>query len=286
LPGDAIHGGLEATGGVAFHTDRVSTYTAGGFAALCSGVEDPPVDRPGRLVPTTTRPPSRSSRPQWEVLSRHQLKMRDEGEASSRLGRAVLYHQPRHGSAAMKSPLDYDNSASVITTPHNRSSTIQGQAPSTSTPGSAGDGHAVRHRSRHGSGRRTGADRGRAGARHRRERVPRRERNITRSTPPDSSTWTANGCSMWSRAVAAPALPAGSRSRTSHGGTASTYSRWTRSAATTTGCGTASRTGRTDAWMPGDRRRPLRCHRPGAHRRRRRSAPRAATNHRSPPPLA
>ena len=97
---------------VIFHTDRGSTYTAHAFTKLCRqlGVRQS-MGRVGSCFDNAAAEAFFSSL-EWEVLSRHTL-------ADTRQAQAVVLdwcygfynHQRRHSSAAMMSPINYENTA-------------------------------------------------------------------------------------------------------------------------------------------------------------------------------
>jgi putative transposase len=108
----AARGGAEHIGGVIFHTDRGSTYTAERFTALCRrlGIRQS-MGRVGSCFDNAAAEAFFSSL-EWEVLSRHQF-------ASTAKARAVVIdwcygfynHQRRHSAAAGLSPINYEITA-------------------------------------------------------------------------------------------------------------------------------------------------------------------------------
>jgi transposase InsO family protein len=110
----AARGGAEHIAGVIFHTDRGSTYTAGSFTGLCSrlGIRQS-MGRVGSCFDNAAAEAFFSSL-EWEVLSRHEF-------ATTTAAQAVVMdwcygfynHQRRHTAAQMKSPIDYENQATL-----------------------------------------------------------------------------------------------------------------------------------------------------------------------------
>ena len=108
----AARGGAEHIGGVIFHTDRGSTYTADKFTALCRrlGIRQS-MGRVGSCFDNAAAEAFFSSL-EWEVLSRHEFD-------STAKARAVVSdwcygfynHQRRHSAAAGQSPINYENAA-------------------------------------------------------------------------------------------------------------------------------------------------------------------------------
>jgi len=108
----AARGGAEHIGGVIFHTDRGSTYTAEKFTALCRRLQiRQSMGRVGSCFDNAAAEAFFSSL-EWEVLSRHELD-------STVTARAVVIdwcygfynHQRRHSAAAGLSPINYETAA-------------------------------------------------------------------------------------------------------------------------------------------------------------------------------
>ena len=108
----AARGGPEHIGGVIFHTDRGSTYTAEKFTALCRGLEvRQSMGRVGSCFDNAAAEAFFSSL-EWEVLSRHEFD-------STTNARTVVIdwcyefynHQRRHSAAAGQSPINYETAA-------------------------------------------------------------------------------------------------------------------------------------------------------------------------------
>jgi putative transposase len=108
----AARGGAAPIGGVIFHTDRGSTYTAERFTALCRRLEiRQSMGRVGSCFDNAAAEAFFSSL-EWEVLSRHQFD-------STAKARAVVIdwcygfynHQRRHSAAAGLSPINYEITA-------------------------------------------------------------------------------------------------------------------------------------------------------------------------------
>jgi transposase InsO family protein len=108
----AARGGAEQIGGVIFHTDRGSTYTAEKFTALCRrlGIRQS-MGRVGSCFDNAAAEAFFSSL-EGEVLSRHEFD-------STAKARAVVIdwcygfynHQRRHSAAAGLSPINYETAA-------------------------------------------------------------------------------------------------------------------------------------------------------------------------------
>jgi len=108
----AARGGADVVGGVIFHTDRGSTYTATTFTALCRrlGIRQS-MGRVGSCFDNAAAEAFFSSL-EWEVLSRNDF-------TSTRQAQAVVIewcygfynHQRRHSAAAGMSPINYETAA-------------------------------------------------------------------------------------------------------------------------------------------------------------------------------
>lgn len=111
----ATRGGREAITGVVFHTDRGSTYTAGDLTSLCTGLEiQQSMGRVGSCFDNAAAE-SFFSTLEWEVLSRHHFATREQARQVVTAWAYDFYNQRRrHSSAAMMSPIDYENSATVL----------------------------------------------------------------------------------------------------------------------------------------------------------------------------
>ena len=108
----AARGGAEHIGGVIFHTDRGSTYTADKFTALCRRLEiRQSMGRVGSCFDSAAAEAFFSSL-EWEVLSRHEF---DSTATAQALVIDWCYgfynHQRRHSAAAGQSPINYENAA-------------------------------------------------------------------------------------------------------------------------------------------------------------------------------
>jgi putative transposase len=111
----ATRGGRDAIAGVAFHTDRGSTYTAGDFTSLCTDLKiDQSMGRVGSCFDNAAAE-SFFSTLEWEVLSRHHFTTREQARRVVTAWAYEFYNQRRrHSSAAMMSPIDYETSATVL----------------------------------------------------------------------------------------------------------------------------------------------------------------------------
>jgi len=118
LAGQAIKMAVAARGGnvagVIFHTDRGSTYTAGDFTGLCAKLKI--TQSMGRVGSCFDNAAAESffSTLEWEVLSRHHFSTRDEAREVVTRWVCDFYNKARlHSSCGMKSPIDYENSATM-----------------------------------------------------------------------------------------------------------------------------------------------------------------------------
>jgi len=108
----AARGG--SVGGVIFHTDQGSEYTAGPFAAACRSLGV--VQSMGRVGSALDNAPAESffSTLEHELLSRRQFATRDEGRRVVAGWIDGFYNRiRRHSSAGMRSPIDYELAASA-----------------------------------------------------------------------------------------------------------------------------------------------------------------------------
>lgn len=118
LAGQAIKMAVAARGGdvagVIFHTDRGSTYTADDFTGLCARLKI--IQSMGRVGSCFDNAAAESffSTLEWEVLSRHHFSTRDEAREVVTRWVCDFYNKARlHSSCGMKSPIDYENSATM-----------------------------------------------------------------------------------------------------------------------------------------------------------------------------
>lgn len=118
LAGQAIKMAVAARGGnvagVIFHTDRGSTYTADDFTGLCARLKI--TQSMGRVGSCFDNAAAESffSTLEWEVLSRHHFSTRDEAREFITRWVCDFYNKARlHSSCGMKSPIDYENSATM-----------------------------------------------------------------------------------------------------------------------------------------------------------------------------
>jgi len=110
----ARRGGRQAISGVVFHTDRGSTYTADKFTALCRGAGiRQSMERVGSCFDNAAAE-SFFSTLEHEVLSRHHFATKTQARSVVIPWCEDFYNQTRrHSSAAMMSPIDYENAASI-----------------------------------------------------------------------------------------------------------------------------------------------------------------------------
>lgn len=118
LAGQAIKMAVATRGGdvagVIFHTDRGSTYTAADFTGLCARLKI--TQSMGRVGSCFDNAAAESffSTLEWEVLSRHHFTTREEARKVITRWVVDFYNSRRkHSSCDMKSPIDYENSASL-----------------------------------------------------------------------------------------------------------------------------------------------------------------------------
>jgi putative transposase len=118
LAGQAIKMAVAARGGsiagVIFHTDRGSTYTADDFTGLCAKLKI--TQSMGRVGSCFDNAAAESffSTLEWEVLSRHHFSTRAEARKVITRWVCDFYNKARlHSSCGMKSPIDYENSATM-----------------------------------------------------------------------------------------------------------------------------------------------------------------------------
>jgi putative transposase len=118
LAGQAIKMAVAARGGnvagVIFHTDRGSTYTADDFTGLCAKLKI--TQSMGRVGSCFDNAAAESffSTLEWEVLSRHHFTTRAEAREVVTRWVCDFYNKARlHSSCGMKSPIDYETSATM-----------------------------------------------------------------------------------------------------------------------------------------------------------------------------
>lgn len=114
----AARGGKDAVAKVIFHTDRGSTYTDYGFSALCRDLGI--VQSMGRVGSCFDNAAAESffSTLEFEVLSRHDFKTREE--ARTVVGQwcyGFYNHRRRHSSAGRMSPIAYEKARSTTPPP-------------------------------------------------------------------------------------------------------------------------------------------------------------------------
>jgi transposase InsO family protein len=118
LAGQAIKMAVATRGGnvaeVIFHTDRGSTYTADDFTTLCAKLKI--TQSMGRVGSCFDNAAAESffSTLEWEVLSRHHFSTRAGAREFITRWVCDFYNKARlHSSCGMKSPIDYENSATM-----------------------------------------------------------------------------------------------------------------------------------------------------------------------------
>lgn len=110
----AVRGGAEQILDVIFHTDRGSTYTATGFTTLCAGLDiRQSMGRVGSCFDNAAAE-SFFSTLEWEVLSRHHFRTKDEAQRVISAWIEDFYNPTRrHGSAGMKSPIEFEKTLTI-----------------------------------------------------------------------------------------------------------------------------------------------------------------------------
>ena len=109
-----VRGGKDAIGGVIFHTDRGSTYTANDFTALCRrlGIRQ----SMGRVGSCFDNAASEAffSTLEHEVLSRHHFATKSEARTVVTAWCHDFYNtQRRHSSAGLLPPVEYEKIAAI-----------------------------------------------------------------------------------------------------------------------------------------------------------------------------
>ena len=110
----AVRGGAEQIRDVAFHTDRGSTYTATDFTALCAGLHiRQSMGRVGSCFDNAAAE-SFFSTLEWEVLSRHHFRTKDEARRVISTWIEEFYNpKRRHSTAGMKSPIEFEKTLTI-----------------------------------------------------------------------------------------------------------------------------------------------------------------------------
>jgi putative transposase len=110
----AVRGGAENIRDVIFHSDRGATYTATGFTTLCAGLEiRQSMGRVGSCFDNAAAE-SFFSTLEWEVLSRHHFRTKDEARQFVSAWIEEFYNpKRRHSSAGMKSPIEFEKTLTI-----------------------------------------------------------------------------------------------------------------------------------------------------------------------------
>ena len=110
----AVRGGAEKIRDVSFHTDRGSTYTATGFTTLCAGLHiRQSMGRVGSCFDNAAAE-SFFSTLEWEVLSRHHFRTKEEARRVISTWINEFYNpRRRHSTAGMKSPIDFEKTPTI-----------------------------------------------------------------------------------------------------------------------------------------------------------------------------
>ena len=110
----AVRGGSATITGVVFHTDRGSTYTAGTFTTLCSGLMiRQSMGRVGSCFDNAAAE-SFFSTLEWEVLSRHHFATREQARQVISAWIEQFYNPARrHSTVAMRSPIDHEHALAM-----------------------------------------------------------------------------------------------------------------------------------------------------------------------------
>lgn len=105
----AVRGGAANIAGVIFHTDRGSTYTAGSFTTLCSGLKiRQSMGRTGSCFDNSAAE-SFFSTLEWEVLSRHHFTTREQARQVISAWIEQFYNPiRRHSTLSMRSPIGHE----------------------------------------------------------------------------------------------------------------------------------------------------------------------------------
>lgn len=110
----AVRGGADNITDVIFHSDRGSTYTAGGFTTLCTGLKiRQSMGRTGSCFDNSAAE-SLFSTLEWEVLSRHHFRTKEQARQVISAWVEEFYNpRRRHSSAGMKSPMEFEKSLTI-----------------------------------------------------------------------------------------------------------------------------------------------------------------------------
>ena len=110
----AVRGGAEQIRDVAFHTDRGATYTATDFTTLCAGLHiRQSMGRVGSCFDNAAAE-SFFSTLEWEVLSRHHFRTKDEARRVISAWIEEFYNpKRRHSTAGMKSPIEFEKTLTI-----------------------------------------------------------------------------------------------------------------------------------------------------------------------------
>ena len=110
----AVRGGADQIAEVIFHTDRGSTYTAGDFTMLCTALKiRQSMGRVGSCFDNAAAE-SFFSTLEWEVLSRHHFRTKDQARRIINAWVEEFYNlRRRHGSAGMTSPIAFERSLTI-----------------------------------------------------------------------------------------------------------------------------------------------------------------------------
>ena len=110
----AVRGGAGKIRDVIFHTDRGSTYTATNFTTLCAGLHiRQSMGRVGSCFDNAAAE-SLFSTLEWEVLSRHHFRTKDEARQVISAWVDEFYNsRRRHSSADMKSPIKFEETPTI-----------------------------------------------------------------------------------------------------------------------------------------------------------------------------
>ena len=106
----AVRGGADHIRDVIFHTDRGATYTANNFTKLCAGLHiRQSMGRVGSCFDNAAAE-SFFSTLEWEVLSRHHFRTKDEARLVISAWVEEFYNPVRrHSTVAMRSPIGHEN---------------------------------------------------------------------------------------------------------------------------------------------------------------------------------
>lgn len=110
----AVRGGADQIQGVIFHTDRGSTYTAGSFTSLCTGLKiRQSMGRVGSCFDNAVAEAWFSTL-EWELLRHRTFTTREEAAREISRWTYEFYNgRRRHSTIGMSSPVRYEESLTL-----------------------------------------------------------------------------------------------------------------------------------------------------------------------------